>query len=162
MQASSLLGQAQKQAEQEGRIFIFNVEESLVPKAGEHLPDGALSACIDYITGFSQNLVPLIKEMTCPNKSSVGARLRNGVSLSLGAPKDASDISLKESVILALLKEHEHEITYINVRVPNQPAWRGLGSTGAANVKQETENAKQNSAEQTGGNQAGASNFRLQ
>lgn len=122
----TLLGQAAKKASEEGRVLIYEVEDSLAPKVGERVPDGGVSASLQYLREFSENLAPQIIQMTCPNKSSVMAMLKNGIQISLGAPKNQDEVSLKESVILNLLEQHEGEITYINVRVPAQPAWRGV------------------------------------
>lgn len=123
---NTLLGQAAKKARDEGRVLIYGVDDSLAPQAGERVPDGGVAASLQYLREFSANLAPQITQMTCPNKSSVMALLENGVQVSLGVPKNKDEISLKESVILSLLEQHAGEITYINVRVPAQPAWRGL------------------------------------
>jgi hypothetical protein len=45
------------------------------------------------------------------------------VGVAFGA---AEDIAAKETAILSLLKEHEGNITYINVRVANRATYRGL------------------------------------
>lgn len=126
VEAGTLLGQAKAKAQAEKRVLIYEVDESLAPVVGEHVPDGGLGAALNYLSSFSDVLSSQIGIMTAPNKSSVTAQLSNGVLLALGAPANKDDIALKESVILSLLKEHESEITYINVRVPSQPAWRGL------------------------------------
>ena len=48
--------------------------------------------------------------------------LKSGVTVAFG---DASDLELKEADINALLQEHEGKISYINVRVPDRPTYRG-------------------------------------
>lgn len=81
------------------------------------------SAAIALINGLSSQMRSQVATINAPNKDSLVLHLTSGIEVAFGEPKD---IELKEQVITALLNEHKDEVTYINVRVPKQPAWRGL------------------------------------
>ena len=62
------------------------------------------------------------------SKESIAIVLSNGIKVSLGAP---DDIELKEETILGILDKFQGQISYINVRTPANPTYRGL-TEGAA------------------------------
>ena len=125
-ESNSISGQASKRAKKEGVVLIYDIDPGLEPKANTQVKDSGLSGALNYLESFSPNMLSHINYMVAPNKSSITMMLDNGVQVALGEPGSESDIKLKETVISNLLAEHQNEVTYINVRVPNQPAWRGL------------------------------------
>lgn len=125
-ESNSISGQASKRAKKEGVVLIYDIDPGLEPKANTQVKDSGLSGALNYLESFSPNMLSHINYMVAPNKSSITMMLDNGVQVALGEPGSESNIKLKETVISNLLAEHQNEVTYINVRVPNQPAWRGL------------------------------------
>lgn len=119
-------GQARERAQAEKVLFVYNIDPQIVPEAGKKVPDSGLSGVLEYMRAFSPALRERVVRMAAPNKSSIIMMLDNGVQVALGAPASEEDIKLKESVLTNLLEQHQGEITYINVRVPTKPAWRGL------------------------------------
>ncbi len=117
-------GQTSKDlAQQEGRALITEIEAVQGLTAGSPITDEGVTGAIQYLTGFSDYLSGQIVRIAAPSKESITLALKSGVEISVGAP---SQLTLKEQVISALLDQHRDEVTYINVRVPEQPAWRGL------------------------------------
>ncbi|MDO5044784.1 MAG: FtsQ-type POTRA domain-containing protein [Coriobacteriia bacterium] len=134
-QQNSISGQAAKRAQDEGLIYIYNIDPGLTPEAGKQVSDSGLASALKYIEHFSSNLSSHMTYMVAPNKSSITMMLDNGVQVALGDPGDTESIKLKETVITNLLAQHSGEVTYINVRVPNQPAWRGLSQNNEESSK---------------------------
>lgn len=130
-QTNSVSGQAAQRAKKEGITLIYDIDAGLDPKANTQVKDSGLSGALNYLENFSPNMISHINYMLAPNKSSITMMLDNGVQVALGEPGSEADIKLKETVISNLLAEHQNEVTYINVRVPNQPAWRGLKNSKA-------------------------------
>ena len=73
----------------------------------------------DLSDGFGSR----VTSISAPDPESVTLTLDNGVEVSFGS---SEDVRTKERVAMKVLSEHEGSVTYINVRVPDSPAWRGL------------------------------------
>ncbi len=114
---------AQALADAESIALIADVKEGLEPTPGAVVEDEGLKAALAYVQSFSDGMNSQIAHYNATSKESVSMTLDNGVEVALGS---AEQIELKESIILKLLAENESRITYINVRVPSNPAWRGI------------------------------------
>lgn len=115
--------QARAIAASEGLVYVADVSALIVPEAGKQCADEAVLGVLAYLEGFSETLRAQVAIAKAPSLASISIVLANGVEVSLGAP---ADISLKEQIVTGLLDRHAGEITYINVRTPSSPAWRGL------------------------------------
>lgn len=115
--------QARAAASQEGVVFVSDVGTTAAPQAGAACADEAVSGVLAYCTTFSEEMRTKIVSAKAAGVQSIAFVLSDGVEVSVGAP---SDIEEKEKVILALLAEHQGQVTYINVRTPGTPSWRGL------------------------------------
>lgn len=128
-QAQTISAQAQSRAQEEHLMLIYDIDSTLIPEPGKTVEDSGLSSALWYLRSFNSGLKDQITKIIAPNKSSISIQLKDGVLVALGEPASKEDIELKETVILSLLKLHEGSLTYINVRVPSKPAYRGVGTT---------------------------------
>lgn len=117
--------QARELAAAEGLVYVSGVSALVKPEAGAACADEAVQGVMDYLAGFSAALRSQIAAAKAPTVESISVVLSNGIEVSLGAP---DDIALKERVVLELLGQYAGQITYINVRVPTMPSWRGLSA----------------------------------
>ena len=115
--------QARAMALTEGMVFVTDVNVATKPQAGMTCDDEAILAVLDYLSGFSQSMVDQILTAKASSVPGLSFVLASGVEVAVGAPED---IQAKEQVISALLEQYTGQITYINVRVPSSPSWRGL------------------------------------
>ncbi|ERI03990.1 FtsQ-type POTRA domain-containing protein [Atopobium sp. oral taxon 810] len=114
-----------KKAQSMGALLIADSPAKLNPRAGSKATAESLQAAIKFEEGFTEELSKQILSYSAPSAASVSCTLKSGVTVSLGK---ATDITAKESVILALLKKHAGKITYINVRVASNPSYRMVDS----------------------------------
>lgn len=115
--------QARAQAASEGLVYIEDVSALVKPEAGVPCTDDAILGVMTYLDTFTSALRDQITLAKASSRESIAVVLSNGVEVSLGAPVD---IPTKERVVLGLLEQYPGQITYINVRVPTSPVWRGL------------------------------------
>ncbi|MBS5450995.1 MAG: FtsQ-type POTRA domain-containing protein [Coriobacteriia bacterium] len=115
--------QARQAASAAGLVFVGDVAATVVPQAGTVCADAAVQGVLSYCTTFSDDMRSRIASATAASTQSISFVLTDGVEVSVGAPVD---IESKERVILQLLSEHAGQVTYINVRTPATPSWRGL------------------------------------
>lgn len=114
-----------KKAQSMGALLIADSPAKLNPHAGSQAKAESLQAAIKFDEDFTKELSKQILSYSAPSAASVSCTLKSGVTVSLGK---ATDITAKESVILALLKKHPGKITYINVRVASNPSYRMIES----------------------------------
>lgn len=115
--------QAREQAAADGVVFVGSVLPAVLPQAGATCEDEALKALLGYVNGFSAEMLALVASADASSAAGLSFVLTNGVEVSVGPAQDIAD---KETVIKLLLEQHEGAITYINVRDPANPTWRGL------------------------------------
>ena len=115
--------QAKDAAAQAGVVYVSEVSAALSPQAGDKCTDAGLLGLIQYIEGFSSALRDQIVSACATSKESIAVVLSNGIKVSLGAP---DDIALKEQTVLGILDKFQGQISYINVRTPANPTYRGL------------------------------------
>lgn len=115
--------QARAQAAEEGLVYIEDVSALVKPEAGALCTDTAILGVMTYLDTFTSALRDQIALAKAASRESIAVVLANGIEVSLGAPVD---ISTKEQVVLGLMDQYPGQITYINVRVPTSPVWRGL------------------------------------
>lgn len=115
--------QARAAASEQGVVFVSDVGATVVPQAGAACADEAVSGVLAYCTTFSEEMRSKIASAKAASVQSIAFVLTDGIEVSVGAPDDIED---KERVILALLAEHQGQVTYINARTPKTPSWRAL------------------------------------
>ena len=115
--------QAKDAAAQAGVVYVSEVSAALSPQAGDKCTDAGLLGLIQYVEGFSSALSDQIVSASATSKESIAVVLSNGIKVSLGAP---DDIALKEQTVLGILDKFQGQISYINVRTPANPTYRGL------------------------------------
>ena len=104
-------------------LKISGVPYGQRPEVGEACNSGNVSNALSIVSGMSTELSEQVKTVSATSSESTTITLQNGVEIAFG---DASDIREKERVCLELMKEHEGQIAYINVRVVGKPIWRSL------------------------------------
>jgi cell division protein FtsQ len=122
---TTLAALALDRANKEGLVLIQNVSSSLNPVAGETTDDTGILAAIEYQDTFSEGLRDQIVSYSAASAEALSCTLKSGIEVSLGSP---TNISLKESVITALMAEYPNQLTYINVRIPSKPTYRKIDS----------------------------------
>lgn len=136
--AASASTRAQAQAASDGVVYVSSVAVTVDPKAGEKCADDALLALLDYLSEFSDDLVSQISQADASSAAGLSLILKSGVEVSVGP---AVDVAEKEQVLETLLSENAGAITYVNVRNPSVPAWRGLSTTTAETSSEGTAEA---------------------
>lgn len=114
---------AQAQIADTQLVVIDTDESNANTQPNTPVGSGGIGAAISLLNGLSDQTRSQVATVQAPNKDALVLHLKSGVEVAFGEVKD---IELKEQVMTALLNEHKNEVTYINVRVPKQPAWRGL------------------------------------
>lgn len=106
-----------------GAIVIADVPASVSPVAGSTCTDSEILTVEAFQDQFSDDLRSQIASYSAPDTNGISCVLQDGVQISLGS---ASNIDTKEAVIKQVLQEYGGQITYLNVRVPSSPSYRGL------------------------------------
>lgn len=102
---------------------IVGVNETAAnPVAGAECTDEGILNALKVYDSLSSTLLDQVKQISAESSVKTTLTLKSGVTVAFG---DASDLELKEADINALLQEHEGKISYINVRVPDRPTYRG-------------------------------------
>lgn len=96
---------------------------TVVPVAGETCDDEGVLAALKLVTELSDDALGEVKSVSAPDAETLTVTLDSGVEVAFGS---LTDISTKERVAARIISEHPDSITYVNVRVPDSPAWRGL------------------------------------
>jgi cell division protein FtsQ len=151
---TTLAALALDRANKEGLVLIQNVSSSLNPAAGETADNAGILAAIQYQDAFSEGLRDQIVSYSAASAEALSCTLKSGIEISLGSP---NNISLKESVITALMAEYPNQLTYINVRIPSKPTYRKIDSdsvqegTGVqTDVAEDAAQAAENSTDDSG------------
>lgn len=130
--AESPLDQASKAASQDGVVIVTDTRATVSPSAGNACTDEEILAVVTYLQQLPQQLLDQIVSFKAPSIQGVSAILSNGVEISLGSP--TGDIAWKGEVALQILNDNAGTVTYINVRTPDTPSWRGLDADMAADI----------------------------
>ena len=109
-------------AQQSDAILFINIPADVEPSSGAEVTSDVILAGIQYANEFSPEFIAQVEEISLESIDAISANLANGVEVSLGAPEN---IALKERVITSLLEQVEG-VTYINVRDPENPTYRGI------------------------------------
>ena len=120
--------QAREQAMARGLVYISEISATVKPVGGTQCADEGIMGVLSYLEAFGDELRGQIVSAKASSRESVSVVLSSGIEISLGAP---TDIALKEQVVLAMLSQYAGQITYLNVRVPTDPVWRGLDAAAA-------------------------------
>lgn len=110
-------------AQDTGSVVITEVPTSVSPVAGTICTDDEILSVISFQNQFSNDLKSQIVCYSAPDTNGISCVLSCGVQISLGS---ASNIDSKETVINQVLAEYSGQITFLNVRVPSKPSYRGL------------------------------------
>lgn len=110
-------------AQDTGSVVITEVPTSVSPVAGTTCTDDEILSVVSFQSQFSDDLKSQIVCYSAPDTNGISCVLSSGVQISLGS---ASNIDSKETVINQVLAEYSGQITFLNVRVPSKPSYRGL------------------------------------
>jgi|GEM_PF-2546591 len=126
--------QAREYAESQGLVYVSWVSPLIKPQAGVKCTDPGVLGVMTYLEEFTGALRVMIEAAKASSAESISIVLTNGIEVSLGSPQD---IVLKERVIMGLLEVYVGQMTYINVRTPASPVWRGLDASVAGAIPSE-------------------------
>lgn len=110
-------------AQENGAVVISEVPSSVSPAAGYACTDEEILTVESFQQQFSDDFKSQIACYSAPDTNGISCVLTDGIEVALGA---ASNIDTKEAVIKQVLKDYEGQITYLNVRVPSSPSYRGI------------------------------------
>lgn len=119
----SVTDAAISQAEGIGAVVISSVPTSVSPVAGSACTDSEILTVESFQEQFSSDFKSQIASYSAPDTNGVSCVLTDGVEVSLGS---ASNVDTKETVIKQILQDYSGQITYLNVRVPSNPSYRGV------------------------------------
>lgn len=102
---------------------IAGVSGSISPAAGTAIADEGILNALGILNEASSSLTSQIVSFDAPSADQTSFTLASNVTIAFGS---TIDLQSKERVVLQLLAEHQGAISYINVRVVERPAWRGL------------------------------------
>ncbi|OFK24875.1 cell division protein FtsQ/DivIB [Olsenella sp. HMSC062G07] len=108
-----------------GVLLLTGAPGTVSPVAGHESTDDVIEAVRSYQENFSDELRSQIVSYSIPSVDSIACVLSSGVVVSLGP---AANVDAKQSAILRILDEHQHRLTYINVRNASSPGYRALES----------------------------------
>ena len=104
-------------------LEITDIPYGSKPEAGSYCNNANVENALGVIDGMTTELASQVKSVAAASSESTTLTLQNGIEIAFGSSKDIRD---KERVCLQLMAEHEGKISYINVRVVNNPVWRSL------------------------------------
>lgn len=107
----------------EAVLHITDIPYGEQPEIGTHCSDPNVNCAIEIVSGLTTDLSDQVRTVKATDSASTTLLLDNGVEIAFG---DAESIREKERICIELLKNHEGKITYINVRSPENPTWRGI------------------------------------
>lgn len=135
---TSVADAARAQASADGVVFVSSVAVTVAPQAGSECTDDALRALLDYLSGFSEELVGKIAQADASSLAGLSLVLDSGVEVSVGP---ATDIEQKEQALDLLMSQGGAQVTYVNVRNPAVPTWRGLDADTGQDAQDTTADA---------------------
>lgn len=118
------LDQAMAAAQSDGVVLIRDVPATVSPTAGEHTTSEVIEAVLSYIEELPEALSSQVLYYKASGIQAISAILQGGIEVALGSP--SSDIAWKGEVALRILQSNAGQISYVNVRTPDTPSWRGL------------------------------------
>lgn len=110
-------------ADAEAALHIVDVPYGTKPEIGAANADANIENALAIVSGMTTELADQVTVVSATDPESTTLTLSSGVEVAFGS---ATDIRTKERVCLELMSQHEGEIAYINVRVPERPTWRAL------------------------------------
>ena len=102
-------------------LHITGVPFGLTPEVGTYCADGNVNNALAILDGLSTELAEQVKTVTATDAASTCLTLDNGIEIAFGTAEDIRD---KERIVLQIMADNPGKVSYINVRVPDRPAWR--------------------------------------
>ena len=121
--------QASAQAKADGVVLITDVPATVSPKSGSSCTDETVLGVLAYMQQLPSDLTARVVSYKAPSLQGISAILSGGIEVALGSPN--SNIAWKGEVALAILSQYSGSISYVNVRTPDTPTWRGIDSSAA-------------------------------
>ena len=130
--AATPLAQATAAAKGDGVVLVTEAPKAIAPQAGAACTDEAILGVLTYMRELPSDLRAQIVSFKASSIQGIAAILGSGVEVSLGAP--TGDVAWKGQVALQILKNNAGAVTYVNVRTPDTPSWRGLDASMVADA----------------------------
>lgn len=104
-------------------IHIVDVPIGTKAEIGAECSDAIVNNALDVLAGLTTDLSNQVVQVSAAGTAETTLLLQSGVEIAFGKAEDIRD---KERVILEILKENEDNVTYINVRMVQNPTWRAV------------------------------------
>lgn len=117
---------AQAIANERGALLVTDVPATVNPSAGSEVSDEVLLAVGSYLAELPEEISSQVVYFSASSLESISCVLASGIEVSLGSP---THIEQKATVLSQILEQYPGEITYINVRTPENPSYRRIDSS---------------------------------
>lgn len=104
-------------------LHITNVPYGTKAEIGQTCTDSNVNNALDIIAGLSTELADRVVQVKAAGIAETTLILDNGVEVAFGKAEDIRD---KERVVLQILEENPDNVSYINVRIVDNPTWRSV------------------------------------
>ena len=104
-------------------LHIKDVPFGTKAAIGEVCSDANVNNALDILSGLTTELSDRVVSVSASGTAETTLILDNGVEVAFGKAEDIRD---KERVVLQILSENEDNVSYINVRIVDNPTWRSV------------------------------------
>ena len=104
-------------------LHIKDVPYGTKAAIGEKCSDANVNNALDILSGLTTELSDRIVSVSASGTAETTLILDNGVEVAFGKAEDIRD---KERVVLQILSENQDNVSYINVRLVDNPTWRSV------------------------------------
>lgn len=106
-------------------LRITGVPYGLTPEVGVTCSDENVNNALAIVDGLTTELADQVQTVSATGTETTTLILENGIEIAFGTAENIRD---KERVCLQLMAEYPGQITYINVRIVDNPTWRSTES----------------------------------
>lgn len=110
-------------ADAESALHIVDVPYGTKAEIGQVCTDENVNNALDILANMTTELAGRVVKVSAAGVAETTLILDNGVEIAFGK---AEDIREKERVVLQILEDNPDGVAYINVRMVEQPTWRGV------------------------------------
>lgn len=104
-------------------LHITDVPYTTQAEIGQVCTDGNVNNALSIVAGMTTELADQVKTVSAAGPDETKLVLDNGVEIAFGKAENIRD---KENVVLSILNDNPGKVSYINVRVVDQPTWRSI------------------------------------
>ena len=104
-------------------VQIVDLPYGTGAQIGQICEDDTVNNALSILQEMTTELSGQVVKISAASIAETSLYLENGVEIAFGSAEDIRD---KERTILKIMEEHPDGVTYINVRIVENPTWRSL------------------------------------